>query len=309
MQHTEETGQKFEESIFPELWEDTRGQPWLVSALGYEVTRNLRANRDREKDITLSDYKGAREELIRSCATHLDQLTDKLRETRVHRVVEAMLSGEPEDIEGISADDQQYVEDLGLIQTFPEIRISNHIYMEIIPRELTWVAQTRIPNQEQAWYITTGHRLDMQKLLAAFQQFFREHADIWGEGFTYKKVGPQLLLQAFLQRIINGGGHINREYGLGRKRTDILIEWPLDIEQGIHGPLQRIIIELKLRRGAALESVISLGLEQTADYARRVGADESHLLIIDRAPNLTWDERIWKRCERSGDLPITVWGA
>lgn len=29
----------------------------------------------------------------------------------------------------------------------------------------------------------------------------------------YKEAGPQLLLQAFLQRIVNGGGRIEREYG------------------------------------------------------------------------------------------------
>jgi len=37
------------------------------------------------------------------------------------------------------------------------------------------------------------------------------------ERFNYKEAGPQLLLQAFLQRIINGGGRIEREYGPGRK--------------------------------------------------------------------------------------------
>lgn len=48
------------------------------------------------------------------------------------------------------------------------------------------------------------------------------------DGFNYHEAGPQLLIQAFLQRIINGGGRINREYALERKRTDLLIEWLLD---------------------------------------------------------------------------------
>ena len=308
MQHTEETGQQFEEAIFPELWEDTYGQPWLVNALGQEITWEIRTNRDRSKTITLSDYKEAREELIQSRATHLDQLTDKLQEPRVHRVIEAMLSGESDSIEHIRPDDQQYVEDLGLIRTRPSVRISNRIYQEIIPRELTWVAQTRVPNQEQAWYVTAEHRLDMQKLLAAFQQFFRENSDVWGKSFDYNEAAPQLLMQAFLQRIINGGGHINREYGLGRKRTDLFVEWPLDEAQGIHGPLQRIVIELKLLRGA-LKTAIAQGLEQTADYAGHVGADESHLIIFDRDPGKTWDERIWRRDEQFGGKPVTVWGA
>jgi hypothetical protein len=251
----------------------------------------------------------AREELIQSRATHLDQLVDKLQEPRVHGVVEALLSGEHDSLDGIRPDDQQYVCDLGLIGVRPEVRISNRIYQEVIPRELTWVAQTRIPNQESEWYITPGHRLDMPKLLAAFQQFFREHSDIWSGGFDYKEAAPQLMMQAFLQRIVNGGGHINREYGLGRKRTDLLIVWPLDEGQGMHGPLQRIVVELKLRRGEALETVIAKGLEQTSGYARHVGADEAHLVVFERDPTIAWDKRIWSRSERYGDLPITVWGA
>ncbi|MCL2045566.1 MAG: AAA-like domain-containing protein [Oscillospiraceae bacterium] len=307
-QHTEETGQSFSEAIFPELWEDTFGQPWLVNALGYEVTWKLIKCRNRDLEITLSDYKEARENLIQSRATHLDQLMHKLEEPRVQRVLEAILTGETNGVESIRMDDQKYVEDMGLIQTKPTVSISNRIYREVIPRELVWVAQTRIPNQETAWYVTSERKLDMYKLLSAFQQFFREHADSWVGAFGYEEAGPQLLMQAFLQRIVNGGGYISREYGIGRKRTDLYIEWPLDEKLGMRGSLQRIVIELKLRRGA-LETVIEKGLEQTADYARQVGADEAHLFIFDREDERTWDERIWRRDERHNDMQITVWGA
>jgi hypothetical protein len=311
LQHTEETGQVFDEAIFPELWEDTYGQPWLVNALGHEITRELRLNRDRSRPITLADYNEARENLIQSRATHLDQLIDKLQEPRVYNVISELLAAESDEIHAPAAD-IEYVSDLGLIRTRPSIRISNRIYQETIPRELTWSTQVMIANQEQEWYVTKERRLDMGLLLAAFQQFFREHSDAWSEVFSYKEAGPQLLLQAFLQRIVNGGGYINREYGLGRKRTDLFIEWPRNEEQGMHGPLQRIVIELKLRRAApnrvALETVITQGLEQTADYSRRVDADESHLMVFDRDPGMAWDERIWRRDESFEDLPITVWG-
>ena len=308
LQHTEETGQEFDEAVFPELWEDTYGQPWLVNALAREATFKLRANRDRSRKVTLSDYKEAREELIQSRATHLEQLTDKLKEPRVQRVIGPLLSGESDGMQLIQTDDQQYVEDLGLIRTRPYVSISNRIYMEVIPRELTHIAQSHIPEQEQAWYVTPERRLDMQKLLAAFQQFYREHSDIWEDAFLYKESAPQLIMQAFLQRIVNGGGRINREYGIGRRRTDLLIEWPIDEEQGMHGPLQRVVIELKLRRGA-LKAVMARGLEQTADYARRLGADESHLVLFDRDPKRSWDKKIWRREERFGGTPVTVWGA
>ncbi|MCI0563028.1 MAG: hypothetical protein MN733_31510 [Nitrososphaera sp.] len=64
------------------------------------------------------------------------------------------------------------------------------------------------------WHIAPDGKLDIDNLLAAFQQFFREHSEHWVERFDYKEAGPQLLLQAFLQRIINSGGRIEREYGL-----------------------------------------------------------------------------------------------
>ena len=236
-------------------------------------------------------------------------MSDKLREPRVRSVLSALIGSKEEtDGSGIQPDDVQYVEDLGLIAARPSIRISNRIYQEVIPRELTWVVQSYISNQEQSWYVTPAHRLDMPKLLAAFQQFFREHGDIWSDGLSYKEAAPQLIMQAFLQRIINGGGRINREYGLGRKRTDLFIEWPTDPAQGMYGPLQRVVIELKMQRGA-LEPVLAQGLEQTADYVARVGADEAHLVIFNHTPEVPWDEKIWQRQEQFGALPIAVWGA
>ena len=309
LQHTGETGQVFDEAIFPELWEDSKGQPWLVNALGYEVTWENREARDRSRPISLVDYQQARERLIYSRATHLDQLTDKLREPRVHAVISALLTSEDEDnISQIKVDDLQYVEDLGLITVRPSVRISNRIYQEVIPRELTWPTQVMIANQEQAWYINPDHSLNISKLLQAFQQFFREHSDSWSEGFDYKEAAPQLLMQAFLQRIINGGGRISREYGLGRKRTDLFIEWPLNPELGMYGALQRVVIELKILRGS-LDAVIEKGLEQATDYSQRVGADETHLVIFNRDPAVSWDQKIWQQQADFQNKTIRVWGA
>jgi hypothetical protein len=305
-QHTADTGQTFAPKIFDELWEDTQGQPWLVNAMGYELTWKDKAARDRSVAITLEHYSAAREKLIQSRATHLDQLTDKLREERVHRVVAALMQGEAVE-DQLPLEDMQYVEDLGLITTRPQIRIANRIYRETIPRELTWTVQVVLP-YEQAWYVTPEHRLDMPKLLTAFQQFFREHADAWLERFDYKEAGPQLLLQAFLQRVVNGGGRINREYGLGRRRTDLLLEWPLDEQQGYHGPVQRIIIELKILH-KSMAITLAAGLPQTADYADRCGADEAHLLIFNRQEGVSWDEKIWWREENHAGRVIQVWGA
>lgn len=307
-QHSATTGQMFAADIFPQLWEDTRGQPWLVNALGHEMVWHDKSARDRSTPITLERYQAARERLIRSRQTHLDQLTDKLREPRVNQVVEAILAGD-NNIPNIRDDDLQYVEDLGLITTQPHIQISNRIYQEIIPREVTWAWQATITNQQTAWYVLPDGRLDMSALLRAFQQFFRENADIWLQGLPFKEAGPHLVLQAFLQRIINGGGRINREYALGRKYTDLLLEWPLDKEKGFHGEVQRVVLELKILRGS-LEKVINAGVLQVADYAKRCGSDEAHLLVFNRDPEINWVDKIW---EKDGyhvsDLAISVWGS
>jgi type II secretory pathway predicted ATPase ExeA len=297
LQHTVETGQVFDETIFEQMWLDTQGQPWLVNAVAYEMTWENKPARDRSKPISLEQYRQARETLIYSRATHLDQLTDKLREPRVHRVISALLATDQDMsvLNDITSDDQQYVEDLGLITVSRTegVAISNRIYQEVIPRELTWLTQSRL-SEQQSWYLTPERRIDMPKLLSAFQQFFRENVESWIERFQYKEAGPQLLMQAFLQRIINGGGRINREYALGSQRTDLFIEWPIDAEKGFYGEVQRIVIELKIQH-AALDRVIADGIIQTKGYADKVGTNEMYLVIFNRNPNVLWEDKIWQK--------------
>ena len=306
-QHTDATGQVFADSIFPKLWEDTRGQPWLINALGYEMTWEDREARDRSVPITQERYEAARERLIRSRQTHLDQLADKLREPRVNQVIAAILAGS-ETLDGLTDEDLQYTEDLGLIVRKPQVRISNAIYREIIPREITAPLQDGIANQETTWYVLPDGRLDIPKLIQAFQQFFRENSDIWLRDLPFKEAGPQLILQAFLQRIVNGGGRINREYALGRKYTDLLLEWPLDKEQGFHGEVQRVVLELKIQRGS-LDKVIANGVQQVADYAQRCGSRDAHLIIFNRNPEVSWEDKIWQKDDSNVDgLAVSVWG-
>ena len=142
--------------------------------------------------------------------------------------------------------------------------------------------------------------LESGKLLESFQQFFREHAESWLERFAYKEAGPQLLLQAFLQRVLNGGGRIVREYGLGRQRVDLLLQWPRPPGE------QRIVIECKVRRGR-LDKTLEEGLPQTAGYMDRCGADAGHLVIFDRGEK-PWEEKVFRRSEEFEGKRIEVWG-
>jgi len=298
-QHTENTGQSFHTDVFPLVWELTEGQPWLVNALAYEACFEMEEGRDRAKEITVDMLNRAKEDLILRRETHLDQLADKLSEERVRRVIEPILADSME-AEKIPPDDLDYAADLGLIVTSPQIRITNKIYREIIPRQLTYSTQLTI-HQESQWYMEEDGRLNMEKLLTAFQAFFRKHFEAWTDGFQYREAAPQLLLQAFLQRIVNGGGQVEREYGIGRQRTDLQVIWPY--KKGV----QEIVLELKLQYGSR-ETTIQKGLEQTRDYMDKCGTDEGYLLIFDRSPNVSWDEKIFKREETYKGVIINVYG-
>ena len=280
-QHTEETGQRFSSSALDSVWTQTRGQPWLVNALCAGACFDNKAGRDRSRTIEVDDVYAAREELILSRRTHLDQLAHKLEEARVRRVVEPILSGGEV---RHHARDLEYVRDLGLLAPDSPPRIANPMYAEVVPRELGYVLQDSLDVQTR-WYVDDDGRLDMTKLLTAFGTFFGEHAEHWLDHLgKYREAGPQLILQSYLQRVVNGGGRIEREYGLGRGRTDLLVLWPR--EAGQPSDLwERFVVECKVLRDSArksLEWTVEQGLKQTLGYMEKCRAEEGHLVVIDR---------------------------
>ena len=302
-QHIAETGQAITDRALAEVWRLTVGQPWLVNALAYEACFENKAGRDRSRPITLDAVREARERLILRRDTHLDQLVDKLREPRVRRVIEPLLSG---GLPSLRHDDIAYARDLGLVAPSAPLAIANPIYREVIPRELTRdVRETLV--HEPAWYVGRDGELLVSKLLTAFHEYFRENSEHWVERFGYKEAGPQLLLQAFLQRIVNSGGRIEREYGLGRMRTDLLVVWPAPGSGARPCGPQKVVIECKLLRGS-LEATLAKGLAQTSAYMNRAGTGEGHLVIFDRTDGATWDEKVYCRRVRDGGRRITVWG-
>ncbi len=280
-QHTEETGQRFSEAAVDSVWTQTQGQPWLVNALCAGACFDDKAGRDRSRTIEVDDIYAAREELILSRRTHLDQLAHKLEEERVRQVVEPILSGGEV---RHHARDLEYVRDLGLIAATDPPRIANPIYREVVPRELGYVLQSSL-DIEVAWYVDDAGRLDMTKLLSAFRTFFGEHAEHWlGHLGAYREAAPQLILQSYLQRVVNGGGRIEREYGLGQGRTDLLVLWPR--EAGQPSDLwERFVVECKVLRDSDRKSLawtVEKGVKQALEYMKQCGAEEGHLVVMDR---------------------------
>jgi hypothetical protein len=100
---------------------------------------------------------------------------------------------------------------------------------------------------------------------------------------------------------VNGGGRIEREYGLGRMRTDLLVLWSHP------GGVQKIVIELKLLH-KTLAQTLTTGVEQTWEYMDRCGADEGHLVIFDRTIGKPWEEKLFQRDKSFRGKAVHVWG-
>ena len=199
----------------------------------------------------------------------------------MRRVVEPILSGGEV---RHRARDLEYVRDLGLLASDSPPRMANPIYQEVVPRELGYVLQDSLDLQA-AWYVDDAGRLNMHKLLRAFRTFFGEHAEHWlGHFDDYREAAPQLILQAYLQRVANGGGRIEREYGLGRGRADLLVLWPSEPRQP-SDLWERFVIECKVLRDADRKSLawtVERGVQQTLAYRGTCGAKEGHLVVLDR---------------------------
>jgi len=295
-QHTAETGQIFSPDAIALAWELTRGQPWLVNALARQAVEALVP--DRTRPIEAEDIERAKEILIERRDTHLDSLVDRLRDPRVRRVIEPILAGEllsPDVLD----DDLKLVEDLGLVARSAGLEIANPIYREIIPRALTAVVQRSLP-LSQTSFVGADGKLRRDALLDEFLSFWCQHAEFFLERQPYSEAAAQLVFMAYLQRVVNGGGFIDREYAVGSGRIDLCVRWPYP------GGVERWALELKVWRDGRPDPLTE-GLEQLSGYLDRLELDQGALILFDgraHAPPLP------ARCTRSETehrgRPITV---
>ncbi|KJJ85510.1 ATPase domain protein, prokaryote domain protein, partial [Candidatus Omnitrophus magneticus] len=279
-QHTKDTGQIFSKEVVDRIYELTGGQPWLVNAIANEIVVEI-LNEDYTKKITLAHAEEAKENLIARRDTHLDSLIDKLKEERVKNIVSAIINGDGVLFDNYD-DSLMYCRDLGIISETRPVRIANEIYQEIIPRVLNRNLQDSIEEEgETKWYIKPDGKLDMDKLLKAFQKFYRRNSEHWLERFDYKEAGQGLLLMAFLQRVINGGGRIDREMAVGRGRTDLTIEFAGET----------FVLELKLKR---YDDTKEEGLDQISRYLDTLGMTKGYLILFELKSStvIPWETRI-----------------
>ena len=292
-QHTEKTGQRFSQEAVEHLFYLSQGHPWLVNAIADQVVN--RDVEDRSVEVTKDHIEAAKETIIVERRSHIDSLLARLREERVKRIIDPMIAGERATYENLD-DDAAYVKGLGLVvERGGTWQVANPVYREVILRTLTYSQQMQIAN-EPAWYVTKDGKLEMRKLMEAWQKFWRKDGHLAAEGFGYRESGPHLMLMAFLQRIVNGGGRIEREYGLGRGALDLLVEFGGE----------RHAIEVKVRRHERSEEK---GLKQLTRYLDHLGSQEGWLVLFDLRKERKWEDKLFIRDEtREGKL-IHVVGA
>lgn len=229
--------------------------------------------------ITAEHIDQAKERLILTRATHLDSLVSKLYEPRVRRVMGPLLAGTLPETDGTFNDDVAYLRDLGLVSTGSPLTVANPIYREIIVRVLGDVIEAAIQSDPRSFVLPDG-RLDFRKLLAEFAEFWCQHGDVLGVREHYHEAAPQLVLMGFLHRIVNGGGYIDREYGVGRGRIDLVVRWPYQDPSGKRA-WQREAVELKVWRSGRPDPLPE-GLRQLDDYLQRLGLGRGTLVVFDR---------------------------
>jgi hypothetical protein len=291
-QRTEETGQEIAGEALDYVYDQSRGQPWIVNSLFQRSTMRILDENSRET-VTIDHIMEAREQMIQARETHLDALEVRLRDPKIRRVVESIIIGAVDPGINRANPDVQLAMDLGLLSWATETGfvIANPIYEDILTRYLNAGYHDNLPPPSFWQWQKADGSLDMDALLREFQQFWRKHSEIWEEKSDYTEAFPHLLLMAFLQRVLNGGGRIEREYATGRGRMDLAVEYRK----------RWFILEVKLvHKYETPESVQTEGLEQIGRYRNRIDvAAPAYLLIFDRRPQAKetpWEERLgWTR--------------
>jgi len=278
-QHTADTGQPFSVGAVKHAYNLTGGQPWLVNALAHEVIEEIGI--PAPALITVEHLEQAKERLILARATHLDSLAARLAEPRVQKILGPVLAGDVLDLEPYD-DDVTYLRDLGLIAPDAPVRVANPIYREVIARVLASRVQESVTADPRSFVRADG-TFDFPKMLAEFAEWWIEHGEFLTRRGYYDEASPQLIFMGYLQRVVNGGGYVEREYAVGSGRIDLNVRWPHTTADGSRRT-QREAAELKVWRNGR-PNPLAQGLKQIDRYLDRLGLDSGTLLIFDQRPD------------------------
>ncbi|MEP7338962.1 MAG: AAA family ATPase [Acidobacteriota bacterium] len=271
-QHTTETGQIFTDEAVQYAYDLTQGQPYLANALAKVAVEELQA--DAAQPVSKTEIEQAKEILIERQETHLDSLIERLREERIRSVIEPILAGKA--LSDLPTDDLRFVLDLGLVRQSKGggVVIANPIYREVIPYALSYVTRASLPQIAPTWLEPDGS-LNPEKLLDSFLAFWRQHGQPLLKSVHYHEIAPHIVMMAFLHRVVNGGGSLEREYAIGTRRMDVCLRYGRTT----------MGMELKVWRDGESDP-LKEGLEQLDHYLAGLGLQTGWLVIFDQRSGL-----------------------
>jgi predicted SprT family Zn-dependent metalloprotease len=337
-QHTVATGQVFEDSAVERALYWTEGQPWLVNALAYDVVSRQFGD-DYSKVISGIDIDQAAKTLILRNDTHLDSLLERLREPRIRRVMEAVITGIDSFPSEISDDDAKYTLDLGLLKknlNKDDYQPANPIYQEVIVRAMSSGLQKSFPAEyvQQASEFMNDNNLNMTGLLKTFQVYWRENSEMQTKKYENDSLLSKSIDQA-LQKYditLNIVGREKLVYDVQKSLISLSNEALTHLV--LYAFLQRVLnggadfiqmeyalgrlradicvgykkksypVELKIKGAKPLEE----NLEQLSGYMDRCGTSEGWLVIFDKSVVRSWDEKIYWETKTYKDKTIHLVG-
>ncbi|MDR2199073.1 MAG: AAA-like domain-containing protein [Deltaproteobacteria bacterium] len=294
-QHTEASGQVFDDESIQRAFYWTEGQPWLVNALAYETVVKILKN-DYQKPVTKELIDEAGERLIKRRDTHIDSLLERLKDPRVAKVMDSVFASTVSNIPS-NNDDRQYCIDLGLVvnNEKKELRVANNIYKEVFSRVITDQIQEKFNKilPETPW--TDGKIIFMDKILKEFQKFWRKGSlsfpfhDSNYIASHYDEALYSFILFAFLQRLVNSKATVFWQLAEGRGAVDL----------GILYKDKEYIIEVKIKGNHTEKESIS----QLVGYLKSNNASDGWLVIFDRNREKDMDKKItWKKIKYEGKI-------
>jgi hypothetical protein len=274
-QHTADTGQEFTSDAVDLAFYSTQGQPYLVNAIAAEIIRGLRV--PAFEPVTAFHVESATERLIEARGVHLDSLAARLAEPRVRKVIEPIIAGTmPAAIDAVYNNDVAYARDLGLLAPDKPVRISCPVYRNAIARIFGDEFEDNITASPYSLILPDGS-LDIPRMLEEFTDFWLANSEWMTQGTSYNEAGAQIVFMAFLQRMIDGDGFVDREFAIGSGRADLLVRRPY----GDDGQVQRAAFELKVWWPKAADP-LEKALPQFDGYLSRMRLDAGTLIIFDR---------------------------
>jgi hypothetical protein len=272
-QHTEATGQEFEDEVIARVHEVTNGHPWLVSALAKLLVEEIVPNRKHR--IRPDHAERAIQELLASPNPNFDSLFKNARHPNLFPIVVDLLEGKQRRY-NIQRDAIRLGIKYGIFAAKDrQLVLANPIYAQALYQHFEeeleefdvsgLVAANRVQN--------AGGHLDFRRVLDKFQAFMKAKGATVSKHRSFREATGQLLLLSYLDLLVNDKGYTFKEPQSGEGRIDVVCCYGRRKE----------VVELKLWYG---ERRYAAGLAQLAKYLDREGLDHGYLFVFDRRENV-----------------------